>query len=345
MPAEAELDDVETANAPPIEGAAAAAILLMLLEENEAASILKHFEPEEVMTLGRAMFAAAGASETEIEGALDRFVAGSRSISTLAVRADPRIRNVMQQALGNIRADNILAEIAPQSSAAALDILRWMEVPTISHILASEHPQVGAIILAVLTPEIAGQVLEGLDEAAQTDLVVRAARLSSVAADAIADLEMTLDRASEVKAGKPKMKLGGTSEAARIVNSLKKPTGERVLRTIKKRDKQLGQDIEEEMFIFDNLLELDAKSLGAVLRSVDAAALGLALKGASEALVDKMLGSMSARAAQSIRDDMADSGLVKRAEVEEAQKSIIAEARKLSEAGEITLGAKGDDYV
>jgi flagellar motor switch protein FliG len=345
MPAEAELEDIDIAASPPIDGAAAAAILLMLLEDNEAAAILKHFEPDEVMTLGRAMFAASGANETEIERALDCFVTSSRAVSTLAVRADPRIRSVMHQALGNIRADNILAEIAPQSSAAALDILRWMEVPTITHILASEHPQVGAIILAVLTPEVAGQVLEGLDEAAQTDLVVRAARLSSVSADAISDLEAILDRASEIKAGKPKVKLGGASEAARIVNSLKKPTGERVLRTIKKRDKQLGQDIEEEMFIFDNLLELDAKSLGTVLRSVDASSLGLALKGASEALVDKMLGSMSARAAQSIRDDMAESGLVKRAEVEEAQKAIISVARKLAEAGEITLGAKGDDYV
>jgi flagellar motor switch protein FliG len=345
MPSEADLEEDIIDVAPDIDGAAAAAILLMLLEENEAAAILKHFEPDEVMTLGRAMFASAGASEDQIEGALERFVSGSRSVSTLAVRAEPRIRSVIHQALGNIRADNILAEIAPQSSAAALDTLRWMEVPTITHILASEHPQVGAIILAVLTPEVAGVVLEQLDEAAQSDLVVRAARLSSVPAEAIADLEVILDRAIAIKAGKPKIKLGGTSEAARIVNSLKKPTSERVLRTIKKRDKQLGQDIEEEMFIFDNLLELDAKSLGAVLRSVDASALGLALKGASEALVDKMLGSMSARAAQSIRDDMADRGLVKRAEVEEAQKAIIAEARKLAEAGEITLGAKGDDYV
>lgn len=331
--------------APPIDGASAAAILLMLLQEQDAASVLKHFDADEVTTLGRAMFAAAEARESEIESALDRFVAGSRSLSTLAVRADPRIRKVMHRALGNIRADNILAEIAPQSSAAVLDILRWMEVPTIVNILASEHPQVGAIILAVLTPEVAGQALEQLDEPLQTDLVVRAARLRSVSSDAISDLETVLERANEIKAGKPKMKLGGAIDAAKIVNSLKKPTSERVLRTIKKRDKQLGQDIEDEMFIFDNLLELDAKSLGTVLRAVDAATLGLALKGASEPLVDKMLGSMSARAAQSIRDDMAESGLVKRAEVEEAQKAIIAEARKLAETGEITLGAKGDDYV
>ena len=345
MPAELD-DEIDGEVATPrVEGAAAAAILLMLLEENEAAAILKHFEPAEVMTLGRAMFAAAEASEEQIEVALDRFVSGSRAVSTFAVGADPRIRNVMNAALGNIRADNILAEIAPQSSAVALDILRWMEVPSIAAILESEHPQVGAIILSVLTPEVAAQVVEGLDEAAQTDLVVRAARLSTVPTDAIADLEAIVARASEIKGAQPKMRLGGTTEAAKIVNSLKKPTGERVLRTIKKRDKQLGQDIEEEMFIFDNLLELDAKSLGAVLRSVDAAALGLALKGASEMLVDKMLGSMSARAAQSIRDDMADRGLVKRAEVEGAQKTIIAEARKLAEAGEITLGAKGDDYV
>jgi flagellar motor switch protein FliG len=328
-----------------IEGSAAAAILLMLLDESDAAAILKHLDPTEIRALGKAMFATSSASEAQIDNALGRFVKSSQSVSSLASGAEPRIRKVMHEALGNVRADNILASIAPQSSAAALDILRWMDVPVIAKILSTEHPQVGAIILSVLTPPVAAEVLEGFDDAHQADLVMRAARLSSVSGDAIADLEAIMANATGGMSALPKMTFGGTSEAAKIFNNMKKGNMERVLKSVRKQDKRLGQEIEDEMFIFDNLNSLDAKGLGTVLRSVDASVLALALKGASPELSEKMLGAMSARAAESIRDDMAESGLVKRAEVDEAQKSIIAVARKLSDAGEIMMGSKGEDYV
>lgn len=338
--------DGQIAPAPPaIDGAAAAAILLMLLDEREAAAILKHLEPDEVHRLGKAMFSAAQASEQEVEYALERFVGRSRNVSMLAVGAEPRIRKVMNEALGNVRADNVLAAVAPRASIGALDILRWMELPVIQNILKNEHPQVGAIILSALTPQVAGAALDALDENAQTDLLLRAARLESVPGDAIADLETILRRASDIKAGTPETKLGGKYDVAKIVNNMNKSSSERVLRSVKKKDKMLGQAIEEEMFVFDNLMALDTKSLGAVMRAVDASLLGLALKGASDGLVAKMLASMSARASESIRDDMAERGLVKRAEVEDAQKAIIAVARKLASEGVIMLGAAGDDYV
>lgn len=338
-----EVPEVEAA--PTINGGSAAAILLMLLEEADAAAILKHFEPEEVRTLGKSMFDAASVSEAEIELALDRFVLGSRTISTLAVGADARIRNVMNEALGNVRADNILAAIAPQSSAESLEILRWMETPAIARILMSEHPQVGAIILAVLTPAAAASVLEGLDEALQADLVCRAARLSSVQRDAIDDLEAILTAATGTKAQKPGLRLGGKAEVAKIVNKMPKPAMEKVLRSIKKKDRVLAQAIEEEMFVFENLNDLDTKSLSTVLRAVDANALALALKGADPALADKFLGTMSARAAETIRDEMLEMTMVKRADVEEAQKAIITVARQLAEDGSIMLGGQSDDYV
>lgn len=335
----------DTAPAPVMSGDMAAAILLMLLEEGEAASVLKHFEPGEVRALGSAMFHVASASEADVELALDRFVLGSRSVSSFAVGTETRIRTVMEGALGNVRADNLLSEIAPQSSAAALDTLRWMDSAALRHLLVRENPQVGAIILSVLTPDAAAAVLEELDEALQTDLVFRAARLTSVPAAAIEDLEHILAEATGTDAATGAMKLGGKSDVAKIVNSLPKSLGERVLRSVKKRDRFLAEAIEEEMFIFENLNELDAKSLGSVLRAVDAAALSLALKGAEPAMVDRFLATMSARAAETIRDEMAEMPPVKRADVEDAQRSIIAVARQLAADGTIMLGSKGDDYV
>lgn len=330
---------------PSIKGGSAAAILLMLLDEADAAAILKHFEPEEVRTLGKSMFDVASVSEAEIELALDRFVLGSRTISTLAVGADARIRSVMTEALGNVRADNILATIAPQSSAQALELLRWMEAPAISRILMREHRQVGAIIVAVLTPAAAAEVLEGLDEAMQADLVCRAARLTSVQRDAIDDLEAILASATVTTGKKPGVRMGGKAEVAKIVNKMPKPAMQKMLRSIKKKDRVLAQAIEEEMFVFDNLNDLDVKSLGIVLRAVDANALALALKGADPALADKFLGTMSARAAETIRDEMAEMTMVKRVDVEEAQKAIITVTRQLAEDGSIMLGGQSDDYV
>ena len=331
--------------APSVDGPSAAAILLMLLNDDTAAAILRGLEPDEVRLLGKAMYSAADASEAKIEAALDKFITRNRSIATLSIGADPRIRNVITQALGNVRADNILAEIAPQSSTNALDILRWMPAKMIQRILSDEHPQVGALVLAVLTPEVASSALRGLDEAVQSDLVYRAARLASVNGDAIGDLETLLTRYTGMTDEKPRMRVGGKNDAAKIVNSMSKSNGERVLKSVKKRDKILGQQIEDEMFIFENLLELDTKSLGALLRTVDSTVLTLALKGASAELVEKSLGCMSARAAQSIRDDMTDSGPTKRTEVDEAQKTMIIAVRQLAADGTIMLGSGGDDYV
>ena len=340
---EAEINETPIADV--MSGDMAAAILVMLLEDGEAATMLKHFEPDEVRLLGKAMFNVAEASEADIELALDRFVIGSRSVSSLSVGTEDRIRTVMNDALGNVRADNLLAAIAPQASAVALDTLRWMDVATVRRLLTEEIPQVGAIILTVLNPDIAGEALSGLDETLQAELVYRAARLTSVPAAAIEDLEAILLQTANAETGQSGMKLGGKSDAAKIVNSLPKALGERVLRSVKKRDRLLAEAIEEEMFVFENLNDLDAKNLGTVLRSVDANALSLALKGADGATTDRFLATMSARAAQTIRDEMSEMEMVKRTDVEDAQRAIIAVARQLAAEGSIMMSGKGDDYV
>ncbi len=337
--------DVSSSPAPTVDGATAAAILLMLLSDDDAAGILQGLEPDQIKTIGQTMFKVAGASEPTVEAALDLFVDQCRGISALSVGAEPRIRTVMTQALGNVRANNILSEIAPQSSASALEILRWMEVPALSLILKTEHPQVCALLLAVLTPEVAAQALVGITDDALVDLLTRAAKLTSVSSAAISDLEHILAASAPPSESAPPFKLGGQGDAARIVNKMKRDAAQRVLKSIKKKDRVLGQAIEDEMFIFDNLNDLDDKALGAILRAVDAAVLTLALKGTDAALADRMFGCMSARAAQSIRDEMAEGGPTKRSDVDDAQKQIIMITRKLAEDGTIMIGGGSDDYV
>ena len=298
MPDAAEID--ATPGKPAIDGSAAAAILLMLLDENEAATILKHLGPEEVRLLAKAMFDTANANEQEIGQALDRFVTRSRDVSALAIGADTRIRTVMAQAVGNVRADNILAAVAPQRSAASLEMLRWMDVDAISALLASEHPQVGALVLA--SANVDGQRVA-------------------------------------------KQAIGGPSDVAKIMKKMPKQLSERTLRSLKKHDRVLAQTIEEEMFIFENLRDLDKKSLSSVLRSVDAAQPAIALKGAEEDMVDLCLATMSQRAAETIRDEMAEMTMVKRVDVDDAQKNVMQIVRQMAANGEIMIAGGGDDYV
>ena len=343
MPDVAEMD--LSPAMPAIEGSAAAAILLMLLDESEAATILKQLDPDEVRQLAKAMFDTANASEQQIGLALDRFVTRSRDVSALAIGADIRIRTVINEAVGNVRADNILAAVAPQRSAASLEMLRWMDVDAISGLLASEHPQVGALILSVLVPDVAARAIETLDELLQADLVLRAAMLTSVPAAAIEDLESVLASANVDGQRVAKQAIGGPSDVAKIMKKMPKQLSERTLRSLKKHDRILAQTIEEEMFIFENLRDLDKKSLSAVLRSVDAAQLAIALKGADEDMVDMCLATMSQRAAETIRDEMAEMTMVKRADVDDAQKSVMQIVRQMAAAGEIMIAGGGDDYV
>ena len=343
MPEVAGLDNAPAM--PAIEGSAAAAILLMLLDESEAATILKQLGPEEVRQLAKAMFDTANASEQQIGQALDRFVTRSRDVSALAIGADTRIRTVINEAVGNVRADNILAAVAPQRSAASLEMLRWMDVDAISGLLASEHPQVGALILSVLVPDVAARAIETLDEVLQADLVLRAAMLTSVPAAAIEDLESVLASANVDGQRVAKQAIGGPSDVAKIMKKMPKQLSERTIRALKKHDRILAQTIEEEMFIFENLRDLDKKSLSSVLRSVDAAQLAIALKGADDEMVDMCLATMSQRAAETIRDEMAEMTMVKRADVDDAQKSVMQIVRQMAAAGEIMIAGGGDDYV
>jgi flagellar motor switch protein FliG len=340
----AEADDTQDTT-PAIDGKSAAAVLMMLLAEEEAAAIVGHLDANEVKALGTAMLGVAGISEDNVDAALEMFADKCRGVNPLAADPTPRVRSVIEQALGPSRAGTLLADIAPVSSPKLAEMLDWMEVDVLAALLDNEHPQVGALIVSSLSADLAAQALGKLEEGRQTDLLLRAARLGRVSVEAITELEDIVSRYVGDAAPPPKVELGGSSGVAKIMNSLGKPKGERLIKAIRKADKPIADAIEEGMFVFEDLMDLDAKALGTVMRSVDSSSLVFALKGAPKELVDRIFASMSQRAAQSIQDEMAEKTMVKRAEVDEAQKAVIAIARQLADAGEIVLGSAGNDYV
>lgn len=326
-------------------GSEAAAILLMLLDEAEAADVLGRLDPDEVKQLGGAMFGVADVSEGQVNSVLDLFVQRARERTTIGFGADQQIRSMMERALGVDRADKVLARITPPTRSTTLDALKWMDASTITALVEHEHPQIAALALAYLDPGVAAEVLQLLDEEKQADVIYRVATLRPVTSEALDELERILLRQiGSANQGTTSVR-GGPSEAAKIVNQTKTGTDQRIIRSLGKMDKGLARAIEDEMFIFDNLMEVDEKSLGTLLRSVENDTLVLALKGADEKLRAKMLGCMSSRAAQSIMDEIEERGPTRLTEVQDAQKDVLSIARRLADAGTIMLGGKGDDYV
>jgi flagellar motor switch protein FliG len=331
-------------------GTERAAVLMMLVGEEEAASILQKLDPDEVRQLGKAMYDVADVSEAEVEQVLDDFTYKARGRSGITFNPGPHIENVMNRALGAERAGSVLSAIMPAQQAASIELLEWYEPAEIAAMIETEHPQIAAVLLANLDPQIAAQVFEALPEAAQPHILRRIATLGPVPPEAIETLKtMLANRAGSGGAKKVGggLQLGGTREAAKILQGARKVTEQRVMPKLAKIDREVARAIEEAMFVFDNLLEMDDKNLSTLIRSVDSEVLVKSLKGVEADVRERFLGCMSSRAADGIRDEMEARGPMKMAEVLDAQKVMIGIARGLIKDGTLTMPSKGgeDDYV
>ncbi len=333
------------AGATPLKGSAAAAVLLMLFDEDEAAQILSRLEPDEVRQLGYAMYDVADVDIDEVNEALDHFVNKAKRRTTIGYGATQHIKGAMTKALGADRAENILARITPPTRSTKLEMLKWLDAKEIAALVDGEHPQVVAIVLAHLDAPVAADVLQLLPGEHQEEIVYRIATLGPVSSEALDDLEQLLLHGSPVASSGSASQRGGTSEAATIMNNVRKDNELRIMKALNKRDKAVALSIEEEMFVFDNLIDMDEKNLGTLMRTIDNDVLVVALKGCNDMLKGRIFGCMSSRAAASIADELAERGPMRLAEVIEAQKLIIATARRMADAGTIMLGGKGNDFV
>ena len=320
-----------------------AAVLMMIVGEEEAAAILQKLEPDEVRQLGSAMFAVADVSEQEVEDVLDDFVGRARERTGISFDPRPQVEAVMTRALGPEKAESVLARITPPEAACELEMLEWLDAAEIAAMVEKEHPQIAAVLIANLDPTVGGQVLELLPEGAQPDILHRIAKLGPISPEAVETLKDLLARRSGVPT--QGVTLGGTREAAKILSGARKATEARVMPKLFKIDRDVAKQIEEALFVFDNLLEMDDKNLGTLIRNVDGEILVKSLKGVDEAVRARFLGCMSARAADGIRDEMEARGPMKMAEVLEAQKAMIAIARGLAKDGTLQMGGGEDDYV
>ncbi|HVJ01210.1 MAG TPA: flagellar motor switch protein FliG [Sphingomonas sp.] len=328
-------------------GVERAAVLMMLVGEEEAAAILQKLDPDEVRDLGRAMFAVADVSEAEVEQVLDDFVFKARERSQVRFDPAPQIEGMMTRALGPDRAGSVLARIMPPRAASGLEQLAWFEPEEIAAMVESEHPQIAAVLLVNLDADVAAKVFEHLPEAIQPQILRRVARLGPVPPEALDTLRAMLEARSGTAARPAGLQLGGTREAAKILSGARKSTEARVMPKLAKIDREVARAIEEAMFVFDHLLELDDKNLSTLIRNIDGELLVKALKGVEEAVRNRFLSCMSSRAADGIRDEMEARGPMKLAEVLDAQKQIVTMARAMVKDGSLLMPGGGgeDEYV
>jgi flagellar motor switch protein FliG len=221
-----------------------------------------------------------------------------------------------------------------------------MDARSISELIVDEHPQIISLIISYLESALGADVLMLLPEDIQADVIKRIATLETVQPEALRELEEVMQRKFKSNTTLRASQVGGVKAAGNIMNFTQQNMEARIMKILGKEDKDLMQAIMESMFVFENLLMSDEKSLQVLLRSVNTEDLVLALKGADDQLRDKLFSCMSSRAAANIMDEMEALGPVRLTEVQEAQKAVINVARRLSDEGTIVLaGRGGDDFV
>ena len=328
-------------------GTQKSAILMMLIGEDEASEILRNLSPREVQHLGTAMYSVQGLDQDTVNKVLDEFLAIIKEQTSLGLGAGNYIRNVMTRALGGEdKAESVLSRITPSSTERPIEILDWMDARSIAELILDEHPQIIALVISYLDFGLGADVLGQLPEEQQADVIARIATLQTVQPDALRELETVMQRKFKANTSLRASQVGGVNAAAKIMNFTKQAMEARIMNALKDDDEDLMIAIQESMFVFDNLIMSDDKSLQTLLRSVDTEDLVLALKGADEPLRDKLFSCMSSRAAANLQDEMEALGPVRLTEVQEAQKRIINVARRMSDEGSIVLaGRGGDDFV
>ncbi len=328
-----------------LSGTEKSAVMLMTLGEDQAAEVFKHLNPKEVQQLSMAVSNMRQISNNELAEVLTEFEESAIQFAALNINTNDYLRSVLVKALGEERAASLLEDIfEKQETTSGIESLNYMEPQTVADIIRDEHPQIIATILVHLKRNLAADVLELFEERQRNDIMLRIATFGGVQPAALAELTEVLNNLLDGQNLK-RSKMGGVRTAAEIINLMKSQQEESVIDAMRDYDGELAQRIIDEMFLFENLIEVDNRSIQRILQDVSTDSLVIALKGSNQALRDHFLNNMAARAAEIMRDDLESRSPVRMSQVENEQKAILLIVRRLVEKGEIAIGGGDDVYV
>ncbi|GAA0782403.1 flagellar motor switch protein FliG [Castellaniella ginsengisoli] len=322
------------------------AILMMSLGEDAAAEVFKYLSSREVQQIGSAMANLKQVTRADVDQVLEDFRREADQFMAVTLGSDDYIRSVLTKALGTDRAAGLIEDIleAGEGTGSGIDALNWLEPVNVAELIADEHPQIIATILVHLERDRASAILALLNERIRNDVMMRIATFGGVQPSALHELTEVLNEVLSGQGAK-RSKMGGVRTAAEILNFMNTAEEEAVVSSLREIDADLAQRIIDEMFVFDNLVDVEDAAIQLILKEIDTASLTIALKGASEELCAKFFKNMSNRAAEILRDDLEAQGPVRMSRVETEQKAILMVARKLADAGQINLSMGNDEYV
>lgn len=328
------------------EGIARGAILLFSLGEQEAAEVFKYLSPKEVQKLGTAMARLRNVKRERIEEVLEAFHAETAVQSSLGMDSNEYIRAALTRALGPERANHLLDRILQGDDTSGIEGLKWMEAGMVAELIKNEHPQIVATILVHLERDHAAQILRYFSDRLRNDVMLRVATLDGIQPTALKELNEVFATVMSGSNNLKKSAMGGVRVAAEILNYMGGSLDTAIIDSVKDYDADLAQQIVDEMFVFENIIDIDDRGVQLLLREIQSESLVIALKGTSNELRDKIFKNMSQRAADMLKDDLEAKGPVKVSEVEAEQKEILKIVRRLVEEGQITLAAAGEEaYV
>jgi flagellar motor switch protein FliG len=329
------------------QGIAKGAILMLALGEEGASEVMKYLSPREVQKLSEAMTTMKAISHEEVVHVLNDFNTFADNNSSLGLDSDDYIRSVLTKALGDDKASSLLNRIlGGGADASGIESLKWMDSESVADLIHNEHPQTIATILVHLERDQACEVLGHFTERLRNDALLRIATLSGVQPTALRELNDVLTKLLSGSDVLKKQPMGGTRAAADILNFMGGDNEASAMEHLKSYDPEMAQKIMDEMFVFENVLEIDDRGIQLLLREVQSDSLIIALKGASEEMREKIFKNMSQRAAEMMREDLESKGPVRLSEVEAQQKEILVVVRRLADEGQINLGGKGEEaYV
>lgn len=328
-----------------ISGRRKAAILLVILGPERAAQVLKHLDEADVEMLTIEIANLGEISDEEKKAVLEEFHGLLQAREMLVSGGIDYAKQVLEKAFGPEKAMRIIERLVSNLQVRPFEFVKKADPLQLVNFLQSEHPQVIALVLSYLEPAMASQVLGALPEELQIEVVKRIALLERTSPEIVKEIERSLERKLSGIVSQQFSKVGGVDTAAEIMNNIDRQTEKKIMERLSQETPELAEEIRRRMFVFEDILKLDDRSIQLVLREVDTRDLAVALKGASDEVKEKIFKNMSKRAAQILKDELEFMGPVRVKDVEEAQQKIINVIRRLEEAGEIVIARGGGEEL
>jgi len=334
-------DDIEK-----LEGISKAAILLVALGSSVSSKIFKHLNDEEVESLTREISSISNVSSKMMKEVSFEFYQMIKAQEYIATGGFDYAHEVLEGALGHEGAMGVIQRVRRSMEVKGFNVLREVDPTQLSNFIQKENPQTIAMVLGQIEPEQAGAIMADLPVDLQKEVLHRFAIMDSVSQDTVNQVEQILESRIDFSAGGEKM--GGVKPAAEILNMLGRSSEKKILDGIAQEDPELATEIKNLMFVFEDIVVLDDRSIQRVLKEVDTQVLTLALKAVGEDVQERILKNMSQRASEMIVEEMEFMGPVRLSEVETAQRQVVDTILRLDEEGEIiikTSGGGGEDIV